>query len=82
MERALDWLGQNEQVTPASADYIEAAVIRARARRKGFALELPDCLIAAVAIRLDLLLITGNTQDFRAIQETGTDLRIGNWRTA
>lgn len=43
-------------------------------------LELPDCLIAAVAVRLDMPLVTGNTEDFRAIQRTGINLTIENWR--
>lgn len=79
--RAIAWFRQNEEITPTDEDFLEAASIRAAAKRTGLALELPDCLIAAVAIRLDMALITGNTQDFRAIQGTGVNLRIANWRT-
>ena len=42
--------------------------------------ELPGCLIAAIAVRLEIPLVTGNTEDFKAIQKTGIDLSIQNWR--
>ncbi len=80
LEKALAWLNQNEQITPAAADYYEAAIIKAAARKRGSILELPDCLIAAVAIRLGLALVTGNTEDFQAIQRTGAKLILENWR--
>lgn len=80
LEKALAWLNRNEQITPASSDYHEAALIKAAARKQGSILELPDCLIAAVAIRLGFPLVTGNTEDFRAIQKTGAKLIIKNWR--
>jgi predicted nucleic acid-binding protein len=56
--------------------------IKARARKQGSILELPDCLIAAIAVRLQVPLVTGNTDDFRAIQGTGIKLTIENWREA
>lgn len=80
LAKALAWLNQNEQITPTAADYQEAALIRATARKQGSILELPDCLIAATAIRLGLPLVTGNTTDFEAIQKTGVKLTIENWR--
>ena len=61
-------------------DYYEAAVIKATARKQGSIVELTDCLIAAVAVRLGLPLVTGNTEDFQAIQRTGLKLAIENWR--
>ena len=82
LKRAVEWLRQNEEITPTSADYLTAATIKATARKRGSALELPDCLIAAVAVRLDRPLVTGNTEDFQAIQETGISLRLQNWRDA
>ena len=82
LKKALAWLNQNEQITPVNADYLAAASIKATARRQGVALELPDCLIAAVAVRLERPLVTGNTQDFQAIQQTGVKLTIENWREA
>lgn len=82
LEKALAWLSWNEQLTPISSDYYEAALIKAAARKQGSILELPDCLIAAVAIRLGLPLVTGNTEDFEAVQKTGAKLIIRNWREA
>ena len=82
LQKALTWLNRNEQITPTAADYIEAAVIKAAGRKQGATLELADCLIAAVAVRLGLPLVTGNTEDFQAIQKTGIDLRLENWRSA
>ena len=80
LKKALSWLQRNEELTPVQSDYISAATIKATARRQGATLELPDCLIAAVAVRLELPLVTGNTEDFRAIQRTGINLVIQNWR--
>jgi predicted nucleic acid-binding protein len=68
LQKALLWLNQNEQITPTASDYLQAAIIKA------------DCLIAAVAIRLGLPLVTGNTEDFQAIQKNGVALHIENWR--
>ena len=82
LKKALAWLEQNEQVTPASGDYVVAATIKATARKQSSVLELPDCLIAAVAIRLQMPLVTGNTEDFHAIQRTGAKLIVENWREA
>ena len=82
LKRAVEWLNQNEEITPTSADYLTAATIKATARKRGSALELPDCLIAAVAVRLDRPLVTGNTEDFEAIQKTGINLILENWRDA
>jgi predicted nucleic acid-binding protein len=81
LAKALAWLNQNEQITPMASDYHEAAIIRAVARQQGSILELPDCLIAAVAIRLGLPVVTGNTEDYQAIQKAGANLAIENWRT-
>jgi len=80
LQKALLWLNQNEQITPIAADYVQAAIIKATARKQGSVVELPDCLIAAVAVRLGLPLATGNTEDFQAIQRTGAGLHIENWR--
>ncbi len=80
LNKALAWLNQNEQITPVSADYLAAVTIGSTARKKGIVLELPDCLIASVAVRLGRPLVTGNTEDFEAIKKTGVNLTIENWR--
>jgi predicted nucleic acid-binding protein len=76
LKKVLAWFIQNEQITPASADYLAAATIKATARKQGSLLELPDCLIAAAAVRLGMPLVTGNTGDFKAIPESN----LQNWR--
>jgi tRNA(fMet)-specific endonuclease VapC len=80
LQRALRWLRQNEEVTPSADDYLNAAKVRASARRDGTILELPDCLIAAVAVRLGMPIVTGNTADFEKIAATGIPLKLENWR--
>ena len=80
LKKVLAWLKQNEEITPLDADYLAAATIKATARKQGSVVELPDCLIASVAVRLNRPLITGNTDDFRTIQKTGINLAIENWR--
>jgi predicted nucleic acid-binding protein len=76
----MTWLKQNEEITPIDADHYEAATVKATARKQGSVVELPDCLIAAIATRLNRPLVTGNTEDFRAIQKAGAKLSIENWR--
>ena len=80
LQKALLWLNQNEQITPTADDYLHAAIVKAAARKQGSTVELPDCLIAAVAVRLGMPLVTGNTEDFQAIQRTSVALHIENWR--
>ena len=80
LAKVLAWLDQNEEIAPVAADYRNAATIKAAAGRQGAVVELPDCLIAAIAVRLERPLVTGNTADFQAIQRTGVKLIIENWR--
>ena len=80
LKKVMAWLSQNEEVTPTAADYLEAAGIKAAARRQGIVVELPDCLIASIAVRLNRRLVTGNTADFEAIRKIGINLVIENWR--
>jgi predicted nucleic acid-binding protein len=69
-------------VTPGNGDYVVAATIKATARKKGMTVEVPDCFIASVAVRLGLPIVTGNTEDFQAIQKAGINLIVENWRLA
>ena len=80
LSKVLAWLDQNEEITPVAADHRNAASIKVAARRQGSVVELPGCLIAAIAVRLERPLVTGNTADFQAIQRTGVKLIIENWR--
>lgn len=67
LQKALAWLNRNEEITPTARDYVDAAKIKANARKQGSIVELADCLIAAVAIRYGMPLVTGNIEDFQAI---------------
>jgi predicted nucleic acid-binding protein len=80
LAKVLAWLNLNEEITPTAADYRSAASIKAAAESQGYIVEFPDCLIAAIAVRMDRPLVTGNTGDFKAIQGTGIKLAIENWR--
>ncbi|MDR3691582.1 MAG: PIN domain-containing protein [Fimbriimonas sp.] len=80
LKQTLEWLSHNEQILPIEDDYLTAARIKGKARRQGNTVELPDCLIAAVAARLGLSLVTGNTADFLAIKRAGLKLTIEDWR--
>ena len=55
-------------------DAATAAVLRVRLERRGRTLHLPDALIAAVAVRRGLVLLTGD-RDFRLIP----GLRTEDW---
>ncbi len=52
----------------------QAAELQAMLRQRGWQLETVDALIAAVALRHDLILLTTD-RDFRAVPQ----LRTGNW---
>lgn len=74
------WIARNVEHTPSPEDYRLAAEVRGVAQARGRTLEMADCLIAAVASRLGLPLVTGNTAYYEAIQDAGLDLQIENWR--
>lgn len=80
LQKVMNWVQANEEIVPTDVDFRLAGHTRAIGRRNGLALELPDCLIAAVASRLELPLVTGNTSDFEAIQKTGLPFKVENWR--
>ena len=80
VSKALSWMKSNEQIVPTADDFLSAARIKARAKHQGRIVELPDCLIAASASRLNLILVTGNVTDYVAIQNSGLQLTVRNWR--
>lgn len=67
-------------MTPVSDDYLQAARVKASARRNASVVELADCLIAVTAVRVGATLVTANTSDFEAVQNAGLSLRLENWR--
>ena len=77
---AMEWLRRNAEVTPTSAGYLSAASIKSSAKKLGLIVELPDCLIASIAMRLGLPMVTGNTSDYESIRRTGVALVLQNWR--
>jgi tRNA(fMet)-specific endonuclease VapC len=80
LQTFLAWARNQQQILPTDEDYLTAAKVKGKARKQGKAVELPDCLIAAVAARLELPLVTGNTNDFEAIKKTGLKLTLKDWR--
>jgi len=50
--------------------------------RTGQTIGFADPIIAAIAIRHNLTLVTGNTAHYRRIQQIGYPLRLENWREA
>ncbi len=80
LRKAMEWLSRNEEIVPLREDFLWAASVKASAQKLGLIVELPDCLIAAAAVRLGLPLVTGNTADYESICKTGVELEIENWR--
>jgi tRNA(fMet)-specific endonuclease VapC len=72
----------NDIIVPTLDDYETAGIVRGQARRRGQQLAIDDCLIAAVAARLGIPVVTGNTDHFQAAQDTGLPLKIENWRVS
>ena len=57
-----------------------AGRINADLERAGRTIGLPDVMIAAIAIRRGLAVVTGNTAHFEHVRATKYDLLIENWR--
>jgi len=57
-----------------------AGRINADLERAGRIIGLPDVMIAAIAIRSGLAIVTGNTAHFEHVRTAKYDLRIDNWR--
>ena len=74
------WIARNVEHMPLPGDYRFAADIRGAAQMRGRTLEMADCLIAAVAHRLDLPLVTGNLAHYEAMRDAGLTLNLQNWR--
>ena len=48
--------------------------------RKGRVIGMPDVMIAAVALRASIPIVSGNQAHFEQIRAAGYDLAIENWR--
>lgn len=66
-----------------SFDFTEAVLagkIYADLETTGKRIGYPDCMIAAIAIRHNLTLVTGNLSHYQRIQDLDYLLRLDNWR--
>ena len=57
-----------------------AGRINADLERTGRVIGLPDVMIAAIAIRCGLAVVTGNTAHFEHVRAAKYDLFVDNWR--
>lgn len=71
---------ENELFVPLLEDFKTAGRIRGIARKSGRQLTMDDCLIGAVVARLNLPIVTGNTQHFEAMIVAGLSISLLNWR--
>jgi tRNA(fMet)-specific endonuclease VapC len=59
-----------------------AGRIHADLERSGMPIGRADPMIAAIAIRHEMTLVTGNTDHFGRIRSMGYELKFEDWRTA
>ena len=57
-----------------------AGRIRADLERTGLRVDLPDLLVASIALRHDVVVVTGNYAHFDRIRDAGYRFTIENWR--
>jgi tRNA(fMet)-specific endonuclease VapC len=81
VERLLEEVATTEVLPLDTESAVIAGRIHADLRRTGQPIGWADPIIAAIALRHDLTLVTGNTPHYERIQQLGYDLRIDNWRT-
>ena len=81
IERFLGGLRSAELLTLDSQSAELAGRIYADLERTGQPIGRADPMVAAIALRHGLTLITGNLSHFQRIQTLGYDLALDNWRT-
>ena len=57
-----------------------AGRINADLERKGLVIGMPDVMIAAIALRHSLAIVTGNVAHFEYVRSVGYELVIDSWR--
>ena len=57
-----------------------AGRINADLERKGLVIGMPDVMIAAIALRHGLAIVTGNVAHFEYVRSVGYELVIESWR--
>lgn len=58
----------------------KAAEIHAKLRQVGLAIDVPDTIIAAMAIVRSLTLVNANTRHFPRVAGAGFPISLENWR--
>lgn len=58
-----------------------AGRINADLERSGRVIGMPDVMIAAVALRNGLPIVTGNVAHFEHVRSVGYEMTVDNWRT-
>ena len=76
----LDHLADIEVLPFETNASVEAGRIEADLTRTGKPIGRADSMIAAIAIRQQLPLVTGNTEHYKRIGDLGYGLRLENWR--
>ena len=80
IQQFLEGLGSAEVLTLDLRSSELAGRIYADLERTGQPIGRADPMIAAIALRHDLTLVTGNLAHFQRIQTLDYDLRLDNWR--
>ena len=58
----------------------KAAEVLTALERQGRGIDLPDVMIAGIALSNELPIVTGNVAHFEAVRAVGMPLEIRNWR--
>ena len=80
IQKFLSILPQVELLTLDLSSAETAGRILGDLERTGQPIGRADPMIAAIALRYDLVLVTGNTQHYQRIQGLGYPLKLDNWK--
>jgi predicted nucleic acid-binding protein len=78
--RLLQLFARSEVLTLDETGAELAGRMRADLERLGLKIDLPDLLIAAIALRHDVPVVTGNMVHFDKVRDAGYRLALENWR--
>lgn len=73
-------IGSEEVIPFGQADAELAGRIAGELERIGQPIGMADPMIAAIALKHGLKLVTGNTAHFQRVQQLGYPLTLANWR--
>ncbi len=80
LQKFLTILDSQEILSFDLAEAVLAGKIYADLETTGKRIGYPDCMIAGIAIRHNLTLVTGNLSHYQRIQDLRYSLRLDNWR--